>query len=316
MLARAAAPSTAPATGTLGGGDPPDIEVSATSFAFGEVHVFGGADRSLTISNQGPGYLNVDLYLSGAGAPRFFVNGPPTPFQIAPGGQEDLIVSFYPNATGSQEASLELASNDPVDPSLSVSLSGNGYEANLLSLTGTPDPVLPNGTLTFTLVLDAPAGPGDVDVEVGTTVTALILVPPVVTVPQGQTQVQFTATAGPDLGTETVYAWLRQLFATDEIHIQSTTGVGDRPSLALSLGPVVPGPTRRQSVVAFTMPASDRVRLTVFDVRGRSIATLADGVFPAGRHEVEWRATTGAGMYFLRLETPGATRVLKAIALP
>jgi hypothetical protein len=44
------------------------------------------------------------------------------------------------------------------------------------------------------------------------------------------------------------------------------------------------------------------VRLQVFDLLGRRVATLADGEKPAGRHEVSWRsAGLASGTYFVRL---------------
>lgn len=66
------------------------------------------------------------------------------------------------------------------------------------------------------------------------------------------------------------------------------------------------GPAR----LAFLLPRESAVRLRVFDVRGREMATLADGVLSPGRHEVTWGdpGTAGkapAGLYFARFEAPG-----------
>jgi hypothetical protein len=145
----------------------------------------------------------------------------------------------------------------------------------------------------------------------------LIDVPPVVTVPQGMTQAEFQATAGPIPGTETVYALLHQLFAYDEIEIRSTVGVDIAPEGTLWLGPVVPNPVHRTSRVAFALPASAWVRLGVFDLMGRCVATLAEGHFPAGRHEVPWNpAASRAGMYLLRLDSLRETRIVKAVVMP
>ena len=318
-LALAAAAEAAPpvtARPVPGSGPFPEIQISTSSLDFGNRHIGGSTSQELTISNLGEGMLNVDLVVSGDDPSRFVVEDPTEPFQVSPGGQVGVTITYYPNTVETHSAYLDVYSNDPANPWLSVSLSGSGYEANLLSLVGTPDPVAPNGTATFTLTLDAPAGPGDVTVQITTSATALFLVPPEVTVLKDETSTQFNVTAGPVPGTETIYALYNTYFTTDEITIQAGAGADGAPPSALALGPVQPSPVRREAQVGFALPADGRVRLTVFDLAGRNVATLVDGVLPAGRHQVPWRPDSGPGLYFLRLESPGQARMLKAIVAP
>ena len=62
--------------------------------------------------------------------------------------------------------------------------------------------------------------------------------------------------------------------------------------------------------VELHLPQRERVRLAVYDLLGRQIAVLVDGVLDAGRHTVSWNAATAlnqrvaVGAYFYRLETP------------
>ena len=317
MLTAVAHAVSPPAKAPLGGGEPPDIELSTTYVLFGEVHTYGSGTQSLVVSNVGTGNLNVTLSITGGGASHFLVTDPLDPFQVQPGGQQEIFIDFYPTEIGTQEATLQVFSNDQADPVLFVTLSGNGYESYVVSITGAPSRVLPNGSITFTIVLDSPAGPGDMPIQITTSPTALIEVPPEVVAPQGATQVQFKATAGPVLGTETVYALLHTYFAYDEIEISNTVAVEDAPPGTLLLYPVVPNPVRRAAQVAFALPSSTRVRLGVFDLMGRSVATLANGVFPAGRHVIPWKPGAAArGMYLLRLESLGETRTVKAVVTP
>ena len=60
------------------------------------------------------------------------------------------------------------------------------------------------------------------------------------------------------------------------------------------------------------------MRLAVLDIQGREVATLAEGTYAAGRHPVVWNGlgTTGgrrAGVFFLRLTVPGASRVQRVV---
>ncbi len=64
-----------------------------------------------------------------------------------------------------------------------------------------------------------------------------------------------------------------------------------------------PNPFSGRSTVAFTLPQAAEVRLAVYDVLGREVAVLADGLRAAGRHEAAFDAAglpAGAYLYVLR----------------
>ena len=83
------------------------------------------------------------------------------------------------------------------------------------------------------------------------------------------------------------------------------------PTLVLTASP---NPSRGRIAFAFTLPAAGRARLTVVDVAGRIVATLADGPFDAGEHQARWTGAAPAGVYFARLEAPGgASRVTRVV---
>jgi hypothetical protein len=60
----------------------------------------------------------------------------------------------------------------------------------------------------------------------------------------------------------------------------------------------------------YGLPREGRVRLAIYDLGGRRVATLVDGVQPAGMHEIAFRPVRrgAAQVYFYRYE--GAGRVL------
>jgi len=63
-------------------------------------------------------------------------------------------------------------------------------------------------------------------------------------------------------------------------------------------------------LLRFGLPAGGDVRLQVFDVAGRMVATVVEGARAAGEHEVAWDGgSQRSGVYFARLVTPsGAAR--------
>jgi hypothetical protein len=74
-----------------------------------------------------------------------------------------------------------------------------------------------------------------------------------------------------------------------------------------------PNPVRGAASFAFDLPRPSPVTLEVFDVRGRRVARLADGVLEAGAHEARWSAPGPAGVYFARLRAMGETRLIRTI---
>jgi len=65
-----------------------------------------------------------------------------------------------------------------------------------------------------------------------------------------------------------------------------------------------PNPFNPSTTIRFSIPRREHVTLKVFDVLGREVATLVDGVKDAGEHSVVWNATpVPSGAYFYRLTT-------------
>jgi cytochrome c peroxidase len=72
------------------------------------------------------------------------------------------------------------------------------------------------------------------------------------------------------------------------------------PSTA-SLRVVGPNPFNPSTAISYYLPKADNVRMQVFDVSGRKVATLVDGWNEAGEHRVEFTATNlTSGVYFVR----------------
>ncbi len=118
-------------TGTPGDdtGDPPgpdpDIEPTPSSVNFGSVSVGATSTYTVLIANEG----DSDLDISAVSATGDFVVTGGTlsvPATLAPGANKTVDVLFRPSTSGSATGSLLVTSNDPDEPTLSVSLSGTG----------------------------------------------------------------------------------------------------------------------------------------------------------------------------------------------
>ncbi|HAV24205.1 MAG TPA: hypothetical protein DCX46_12100 [Bacteroidetes bacterium] len=64
-----------------------------------------------------------------------------------------------------------------------------------------------------------------------------------------------------------------------------------------------PNPFNPETKIRFGLPAQGNVTLTVFNILGQRVAVLAEGLHPAGTHEVHWNAARmGSGVYFYELK--------------
>ncbi len=83
----------------------------------------------------------------------------------------------------------------------------------------------------------------------------------------------------------------------------------------------VPNPTAGAVSVQFAMPRAGRAQVTVTDVAGRRIRSLANRAFPAGSHDLQWDGRddaglmTPAGVYFVRIDTGSSPRVTRVTRL-
>ena len=97
-----------------------------------------------------------------------------------------------------------------------------------------------------------------------------------------------------------------------------TLSVGDGLPSHFDLAPPRPNPFRAGTTIAFAVSSAAPVRLEVYDVQGRWIRTLHQGVTEPGVHTRSWDGTTAggspakAGVYIVRFSAPGVERAVRA----
>lgn len=126
----------------------------------------------------------------------------------------------------------------------------------------------------------------------------------------------------------------------DEIVWQATTSVlstiGDEPFIAVarrdsgvptlesstrslpgtSLEQNFPNPFNPRTTIAFNLAAEGNVSLDVYDVAGKRVASLVDGVKSAGHHTIDFDASgLSSGIYFYRLIAGGIVEQKKMVLL-
>lgn len=119
---------------------------------------------------------------------------------------------------------------------------------------------------------------------------------------------------GTKLALSTV-AWL----AMDVGYALSTHDLGQPKTHSLYQN--YPNPFNPSTIISYDLPEQSDVTLTVYDLKGREIITLANDMHIAGMHTVEWNGIDGSGnpvstgVYFARLHTGDFSKTIKMVYL-
>ena len=100
--------------------------------------------------------------------------------------------------------------------------------------------------------------------------------------------------------------------------VEAQTGIDGDPiqPRRLRLSQNYPNPFNASTRISFAISESSEVRLDIFDLLGRRVATLLDGNLDAGEHAVIWNAGDfPSGVYFARLETSQLTKSIRMVLL-
>ena len=77
-----------------------------------------------------------------------------------------------------------------------------------------------------------------------------------------------------------------------------------------------PNPFNPSTSIQYRLKEASTVKVRVYDMLGRVVATLANGPHTAGRHEVQWDASRlASGTYFYRIEAQGKVLATKKALL-
>ncbi|MGE5893861.1 MAG: choice-of-anchor D domain-containing protein, partial [bacterium] len=104
----------------------PDVNLNPASVDFGTVTIGSSVTVSSQIQNLGTADLNVTGITRCTGTSAEFTWSPALPLTVSAGGSQTLSLAYSPVEVGSDNGCLEITSNDPVTPTVTLSLSGTG----------------------------------------------------------------------------------------------------------------------------------------------------------------------------------------------
>lgn len=96
------------------------------------------------------------------------------------------------------------------------------------------------------------------------------------------------------------------IFVSNEEHKEETVPVG------INLSQNYPNPFNPETVIEYSLNKPAFVKLSIYDLQGRRVASLVETSNPTGIHRVVWNASEySSGIYFYRLEAGGVTLTRK-----
>ncbi len=98
--------------------------------------------------------------------------------------------------------------------------------------------------------------------------------------------------------------------------LSAPAGPGNDLPDKFSLGDNYPNPFNPTTTIEYALPKSTDVTLTVYNLLGREVATLVNSKQQAGRHQVQFDASSlASGVYFYRITTPEFNKVRKMMLI-
>ena len=77
-----------------------------------------------------------------------------------------------------------------------------------------------------------------------------------------------------------------------------------------------PNPFNPETIITYALPSPREVSLIIYDIRGRNVAQLVNGLMPAGYHSAVWDASRfSSGIYFYRIQAGDFVQTRKMVLL-
>ncbi len=96
-----------------------------------------------------------------------------------------------------------------------------------------------------------------------------------------------------------------------------TVAINEPSKICLKNGiKIYPNPFSLQTTIEFTLPESEFVTISIYDITGKRLETILSKKLSKGNHKINWNAEgLNEGIYFIRMETQNSSIVHKAVIM-
>ncbi|MCC6371992.1 MAG: choice-of-anchor D domain-containing protein [Bacteroidia bacterium] len=318
---------------------------STNNTNFGAANVGMSVSKSFVIQNTNSGSLIVSsLNISGINAGDFTIQGPFTPFTVGPNASQTITVTFAAPLTGTRSAMLNVVSSDFDENAYNFALEGTGVVPEI-NLTGNSTNIVAgstvvstsnntdfgmvylgnstnqnfviqntgNGTLTINNItisglnsneftwVNAPTLPLTLSGNSSQTLTLKFL-------PLALGTRVATVMVNSNDADESSYSFNVQGNGATDVGLNS---LSENISSQLS---VYPNPSNYEAMLKFTLNATSKVAINVFDIQGKLALSLTAKEYQQGEHTtVVNTSTLTNGEYFITVNSANQTQTIKLI---
>ncbi len=301
----------------------PEIGIFSSSISFDDAYLNDTSMVSIDISNVGTDHLEIsELEFDNT---SFFSSASTS--SIGPGESEEFTLYFVPDSVGTFSGTLSIQSNDEDDPTVDVSLSGEGIESPLvLSFEALVDTLAPNSVGSHLLTLSN-SGSTSMDYEISHGIDWLTITPENGSIPAFNTElVQLNISTlfmnyGEYSGTITIETNVGNFEVLVTIHVAELSledGLSSIPE-RFAVHKNFPNPFNPITEFQIDVPETGHMSITIYDIYGRLINTLYNGTIEPASHRFKWNGKNNvgegaaSGVYILYVHLNGQNRSQKML---
>ncbi|MGQ9707920.1 MAG: C25 family cysteine peptidase [bacterium] len=130
----------------------------------------------------------------------------------------------------------------------------------------------------------------------------------------GRQRIAFAFIGAPDSASYLTTCQVAQDWFNANVGISDKTACASnrtKPNISIA-----PNPFTKSTTIHYQLPAATPVRITAFDITGRTVATLLESKQTAGNHQLIWRPEDLAhGIYFIKIQTASSRLISRVLLL-
>jgi hypothetical protein len=108
------------------------------------------------------------------------------------------------------------------------------------------------------------------------------------------------------------------IFLADNMRVTPLNATAIQNLKIFNEGLIIPNPVLLSATISFSLPQSENINITIYDITGRLIENLFNGTLKTGEHKINWDVNSDAvkgGVYFLNISGENFSQSRKLVVV-